>query len=673
AASADAEPEAEEWKPEVPAAPKPAAEEEQPAASADAEPEAEEWKPEVPAAPKPAAEEEQPAASADAEPEAEEWKPEVPAAPKPAAEEEQPAASADAEPEAEEWKPEVPAASKPAAEAAQAEPAEQEKVTLKKANLSKNASEAGSGVNGSEGSLSSIDKKDLLFKGRYADIVWETKSNEEVLTALSRCLELPSEETHHSLGELLRVHPWSWRVRLQLFNFEIEEGRPFYAYVVGWPLLYAPMRPAIKKMFKRDMYKVINDVIAYSVTPSEEHWKYLRLAELVIDEDQNKALEYVNKALDVHNGAVSEESRLRYYRQCLAGLSSESFKDCVIALQNIDSHIELFGDLQQSILQYCRGYRAVNDVIQALLFKGRETAKELESACELDGEEVNAGLLEKVHDYNADLLIELIFNQIYKRIPMPDVVARTPEEEELLQNSKTLATPKFPALGMLRRLNRAVFNLDYDAKVYYGDKKFWIEIVVGEKPTLVLHNQFGILDSVTQQALLLYRLFQLHHRHHIVRRIHDVLSDKDRLHLMQVLCDIAKDSGTDPGAEFRAILNNIKEDDINFEDKLEKLVNAMFMRTGSFEFSAGHELMFAKRPFTDILDAASDRFVARVVGMTDASYSIALRQVTDLELFERIENEGFSVIYEPQYSKYFLLRLRLQRLWTAPLQEELWF
>ncbi len=151
------------------------------------------------------------------------------------------------------------------------------------------------------------------------------------------------------------------------------------------------------------------------------------------------------------------------------------------------------------------------------------------------------------------------------------------------------------------------------------------------------------------------------------------MTGKDRLQLMNVLCDITKEAGVDPGVEFRAILNNIKETDNNFEDKLEKLVNAVFMRTGSFEFAAGHELMFAKRPFTDILDAASDRFVARVLGMTDASYSIALRQINDYDLFKKIEDEGFSVIYEPQYSKYFLLRLRLQRLWTAPLQEELWF
>ncbi|MBQ7567171.1 hypothetical protein IJT17_00020, partial [bacterium] len=659
---------------------------EEPAAAAEAEEGeaeeyvAEEWKPaEAPAAV------EEPAAAAEAEEGeaeeyvAEEWKPA-----------EEPAAAAEAEEGeageyvAEEWKP----AEEPAA-VVEAEEGEAEEYVAEEWKPADEPAAVGEAAEGEAEEWKPADaqsedavalredcplaKGDILLKGRYADLVWDDECSADDMKTLERCAGLPADEARGILEKLLQQHSGQWRARLQLFNVEVAAARPFYAYVTGRPLMYAPMSPEIRKAFRRDMAQVINDMADLSSSPSEERWKCLRLAELELEEHPRRALEYVNKALSVRNAFIKDEASLYYYRQCLASRSQDSFYDCIMALQNVDNRVHLFKDLCDAIANYCQGYGAFADLLNALLYSGRSEAKRLESGCDLSGEEFNSGLLGAMHDDNADLLLELVFNQLYQRIEMPDVTSRTPSEISILEESERVHPAKFPPVGMLRRLNQLMFKLDYDVRVYNGPKNFWVRIIVGERQTIVLHKNLENLDSVTQQSLLMHRLFQMYHRHHIVRRIHDVMTNEDRLHMLNVLCDISKDTGADPGPELRGILADIKVGDSDFEDKLERLVTAMQLKTGSFELAVARELMFARHPFTDILDASCDRFVARLLGMTDASYSIALQQLGNNELLSKLEQEGFSVLYGSQYPEYYLLRLRLQRLWTSPLQEELWY
>ncbi len=464
--------------------------------------------------------------------------------------------------------------------------------------------------------------------------------------------------------KLAQEHPQALPILEGLFYNYVDSCCWVEAAKIGRRILYAELDGPRRGRFVKALHAALIEAFKAVRDAGERKLLLMNLAELHLD-DPAQTRDFLGKARQIP-GRTPADSRIDYYMMRLQEKDpAEQLRSVLGALEGVTERLDLFDGLDGSTSQAAnRTLRPAAKVVLALVRQGRQAAA---AAQEEGGERVapwepDPNLVDEEHDEGADLVLEFLLNQLLPRahvaIPFPD-----PTFSALLDRSEPVPTGWKPA-EVLDRLNWRLFRTrDMQARLYRGDEPFWLKATPEPVGQVLFHPDVAGLPVSEQQGLALRALFHLHHRHLHVLRASEILDAPLRCRLLGLTRDVVQDSGTDVSDWIEREIDALDPGRPDLAAALDEMLDRLYNHCLREEFLILKDFLVPGKLFAARLEGSADRFVARLVGVAEASYGIARQKVGRTPLFERLEKEGFQALYAPPLHEHRALRLRLQRLW----------
>ncbi|MGM9992038.1 MAG: hypothetical protein ACI376_04200 [Candidatus Bruticola sp.] len=369
---------------------------------------------------------------------------------------------------------------------------------------------------------------------------------------------------------------------------------------------------------------------------------------------------------------IREDAAIHYYLLKL-GVSSDSVETTIEALQEITCCPELFDELfMQAKKTVNRSKAPILNMIEALYLNSKEEAKKVEdrsvSLVPLGPVQISPSDIERFHSQaTSGKVLSFMLDELFPRSEFSPPV--WPERfKNILESSKIIPLHFGPA-KVFERLNARTFKFKgVELRYYDGKELFFVKAAESEEgKTFILHAKLAELTPVEQQFIILRKCFQLYHRH--TRLWHARLSLDDTMvcRLLSTVVEMSVENGAEVSASLIKVVKNYDADTSNLYRRISETITRLYRATGDKHFLSLKEFLFAKRPFTSTLDGDANRFAAKSVGITEASYGLARLFAGMRSDYDVLANNGFCALYADLQPKDEFLRKSLQLLWTSYL------
>lgn len=340
------------------------------------------------------------------------------------------------------------------------------------------------------------------------------------------------------------------------------------------------------------------------------------------------------------------------------------------ALHSLSDRITTFALLKTNLERYPE-LQPLSEFLERLLDSSRAESLEAESTVrELLGQGDSVEELLDEVDPGEEAVVQVFLEHM---LPRSEVECEIPSEEfeELLLDAEPAAF-----VGSLRQALRSVdytvFFDEIEVLSYDGEEHFLLRSSPEPKPTLLFGAELDDVPPEELRFLVLRELFSMYRRHSQLKHISSGLDDEKRVELVRACIDIYSEfeSKVPEGIyqDLEALKEAVGAEEAELRQKLESFLREVYIQTESDSFLELGDFLYDQQLNRKWLDPIADNFGAKQTGMVVASYAICRDQLGEEE-FEELEESGFAWLYsEENLEKYTDLRLRLQRLWSAPLK-----
>ena len=507
------------------------------------------------------------------------------------------------------------------------------------------------------------------------DIHFVASDDLQIINEVKAGLEL-SENGEYDLAlakfaRLLKQDSYILQPNLAILHNYVNMARWEDAYKAGLPLLYDAFGTDYWESYVRDMAQaVINKM---PVDKSEiDIKKLLFVLALLCAKYPVTARKFLRLA-DAISEKCPDEAALHYYL-LKVGVTSASIDNTVEALQEITTCPELFDELfEQAKDPINKKYKPVLDMIEALYLSSKDEAKNIEDSIDslvpLGPVQISPADIERYHSKaTADKVVEFMLNKLFPEAGFeptawPDRFNGIVEEAKLIPFN-------FKPAELFERFNARIFKFaNVELRYYDGQEQFFIKAFNFEKGKIfILHAKMAELTSAEQQFIILRKCFQLYHNHTQLWYSRLSLDDTMMCKLLETVVKMCIESGIEAAEPWLKVVGNYDADTPNLYRKISETITRLYRMTDYEPFLILKEFLFARRPFTSVLDGDANRFAAKAVGITEASYGLARLFAGMRSDYNILAQDGFCALYADLQTKDEFLRKSLQLLWTSYLQ-----
>ena len=472
-------------------------------------------------------------------------------------------------------------------------------------------------------------------------------------------------------ARLLKQDSYILQPNLAILHNYINMARWEDAYKAGLPLLYDTFGTDYWESYVKDMAQaVINKM---SVDKSEiDTKKLLFVLALLCAKYPVTARKFLCLA-DAIAEKCPDEAALHYYL-LKVGVTSASINNTVEALQEITTCPELFDELfEQAKDPINKKYKPVLDMIEALYLSSKDEAKDVEDKIEslvpLGPVQISPADIERYHSkVTADKVVGFMLNELFPKAGFEP--AAWPERFNSIVEEAKLIPFNFKPAELFQRFNSRIFRLsNVELRYYDGQEQFFIKAFNFEKGKIfILHAKMAELTPAEQQFIILRKCFQLYHKHTQLWYSRLSLDDTMMCKLLETVVKMCIESGIEAAEPWLKVVGNYDADTPNLYRKISETITRLYRMTDYKPFLILKEFLFARRPFTSVLDGDANRFAAKAVGITEASYGLARLFAGMRSDYDILAQDGFCALYADLQAKDEFLRKSLQLLWTSYLQ-----
>ncbi len=383
----------------------------------------------------------------------------------------------------------------------------------------------------------------------------------------------------------------------------------------------------------------------------------LILIEAALDEDD---VDLLLKADDV-DAITDRDGELAY--QLARRLSPQTdITDYVLDYMGSEAHAVLFDDLARCG-QKNSTLAPVADAIVTLAKSPRSQAVTVEGRAGLAARSASRDLIAQIGDPDEEELVETLLDTW-----IPKSGLKLPLPSESFARRRESAAPA----AFVGTLRQALRNVDYtmfdfhqlEVLSYDGDEQFLVDAAAEPNLTLLFHKKVDELPPEELRFLVFRRLVQMYRRYTTLAQMAEGLDDEARTVLVKTA---VREGVEDLPEELLEEAEDLPE--AADRETLEALLKRLYAASNDERYLNLRDYLYDNRLMERRLDPIADRFAARVVGLTTASYA-TLREELSPELLEKAESGGLRALYDTEEDLTHL-RLRLQRLWLGPLEDKL--
>lgn len=398
----------------------------------------------------------------------------------------------------------------------------------------------------------------------------------------------------------------------------------------------------------------LDAALAAAGSPAE---RKLLLIEAALDEDD---VDLLLKADDV-DAITDRDGELAY--QLARRLSpATDITDYVLDYMGSEAHAGLFDDLARCG-QKNSALAPVADAIVTLAKSPRTQAVTVEGRAGLAARSASRDLIAQIGDPDEEELVETLLDTW-----IPKSGLKLPLPSDSFARRRESAAPA----AFVGTLRQALRNVDYtmfdfhqlEVLSYDGDEQFLVDAAAEPNLTLLFHKKVDELPPEELRFLVFRRLVQMYRRYTTLAQMAEGFDDEART----VLVKTAVREGVEDLPE--ELLEEAEDLPAAADrETLEALLKRCYAASNDERYLNLRDYLYDNRLMERRLDPIADRFAARVVGLTTASYAM-LREELSPELLEKAESSGLRALYDTEEDLTHL-RLRLQRLWLGPLEDKL--
>ena len=509
------------------------------------------------------------------------------------------------------------------------------------------------------------------------DIHFTISDDQQVLDEVKASLELSENGEYDlalaKLARLLKQDSYILQPNLAILHNYINMARWEDAYKAGLPLLYDSFRTNYWENYAKDMVQAIVNKMAADNSELKLK-KVLFILALVCAQYPITARKFLRLAASI--SVKSPDDAALHYYLLKVGVTSASIDNTVESLREITTCPELFDELfEQAKNPVNKKYKPVLDMIEALYLESKDKAKavedKIESLVPLGPVQISPVDMERYHSQDsAGKVVDFILNKLFPEAAIEP--AAWPERFNSIIEGAELIPFNFKPAELFGRLNARIFKFaDVDLRYYNGQEQFFIKAFNFEKGKIfILHAKMAQLTPAEQQFIILRKCFQLYHNHTQLWYSRLSLNDTMMCKLLETVVKMCVESGTEAAEPWLKVVSNYDADTPNLYRKIPETITRLYRITNYEPFLLLKEFLFARRPFTSILDGDANRFAAKSVGITEASYGLARLFAGMRSDYNILAQEGFCALYADLQAKDEFLRKSLQLLWTSYLQND---
>ena len=507
------------------------------------------------------------------------------------------------------------------------------------------------------------------------DIPFVASHDLQVIDEVKAGLELSKNGEYDlalaKLAKLLKQDSYILQPNLAILHNYVNMARWEDAYKAGLPLLYNTFGTDYWDSYAKDMIQAI--INKMSADNSEiESKKLLFVLALVCAKYPITARKFLRLA-DTIPEKCPDEAALHYYL-LKVGVTSASIDNTVEALQEITTCPELFDELfEQAKNPVNKKYKPVLEMIETLYLDSKDEAKikedKIESLVPLGPVQISPADVKRYYsEEKAGKVVKFMLDKLFPEAGFEP--ASWPERFNGIIEEMKLIPFNFKPAEIFERLNTRIFKFsNVDCRYYDGQEQFFVKAFDFEKGKIfIFHAKMAELTTVEQQFIILRKCFQLYHQHTKLWHSRLSLDDTMMCKLLETTVKMCIESGVEAAEPWLKVVGNYDADTPNLYRKISETITRLYRITSYEPFLILKEFLFTRRPFTSVLDGDANRFAAKAVGITEASYGLARLFAGMRSDYDILAQDGFCALYADLQAKDEFLRKSLQLLWTSYLQ-----
>ena len=516
---------------------------------------------------------------------------------------------------------------------------------------------------------------ELLPQLRSEDIPFVASNDSQVIDEVKAGLELSNNGEYDlalaKLVKLLKQDSYILQPNLAILHNYINMARWEDAYKAGLPLLYDAFNTDYWDSYAKDMIQAVINKMSADNSKIESK-KLLFVLALVCAKYPVTARKFLRLA-DTIQEKCSDEAVLHYYL-LKVGVTSASIDNTVEALQEITTCPELFDELfEQAKNPVNKKYKSVLEMIETLYLNSKDEAKikedKIESLVPLGPVQISPVDIKRYYsEEKAGKVVEFMLDKLFPEAGFEP--ASWPERFNGIIEEAKLIPFNFKPAEIFERLNARIFKFsNVDLRYYNGQEQFFVKAFNFEKGKIfILHAKMAELTTAEQQFIILRKCFQLYHKHTQLWHSRLSLDDTMMCKLLETTVKMCIESGVEAAEPWLKVVGNYDADTPNLYRKISETITRLYRITDYEPFLILKEFLFTRRPFTSVLDGDANRFAAKAVGITEASYGLARLFAGMRSDYDILAQDGFCALYADLQTKDEFLRKSLQLLWTSYLQ-----
>lgn len=516
---------------------------------------------------------------------------------------------------------------------------------------------------------------ELLPQLRSEDIPFVASNDSQVIDEVKAGLELSNNGEYDlalaKLVKLLKQDSYILQPNLAILHNYINMARWEDAYKAGLPLLYDAFNTDYWDSYTKDMIQAVINKMSADNSKIESK-KLLFVLALVCAKYPVTARKFLRLA-DTIQEKCSDEAVLHYYL-LKVGVTSASIDNTVEALQEITTCPELFDELfEQAKNPVNKKYKSVLEMIETLYLNSKDEAKikedKIESLVPLGPVQISPVDIKRYYsEEKAGKVVEFMLDKLFPEAGFEP--ASWPERFNGIIEEAKLIPFNFKPAEIFERLNARIFKFsNVDLRYYDGQEQFFVKAFNFEKGKIfILHAKMAELTTAEQQFIILRKCFQLYHKHTQLWHSRLSLDDTMMCKLLETTVKMCIESGVEAAEPWLKVVGNYDADTPNLYRKISETITRLYRITDYEPFLILKEFLFTRRPFTSVLDGDANRFAAKAVGITEASYGLARLFAGMRSDYDILAQDGFCALYADLQTKDEFLRKSLQLLWTSYLQ-----
>ena len=516
---------------------------------------------------------------------------------------------------------------------------------------------------------------ELLPQLRSEDIPFVASNDSQVIDEVKAGLELSNNGEYDlalaKLVKLLKQDSYILQPNLAILHNYINMARWEDAYKAGLPLLYDAFNTDYWDSYAKDMIQAVINKMSADNSKIESK-KLLFVLALVCAKYPVTARKFLRLA-DTIQEKCSDEAVLHYYL-LKVGVTSASIDNTVEALQEITTCPELFDELfEQAKNPVNKKYKSVLEMIETLYLNSKDEAKikedKIESLVPLGPVQISPVDIKRYYsEEKAGKVVEFMLDKLFPEAGFEP--ASWPERFNGIIEEAKLIPFNFKPAEIFERLNARIFKFsNVDLRYYDGQEQFFVKAFNFERGKIfILHAKMAELTTAEQQFIILRKCFQLYHKHTQLWHSRLSLDDTMMCKLLETTVKMCIESGVEAAEPWLKVVGNYDADTPNLYRKISETITRLYRITDYEPFLILKEFLFTRRPFTSVLDGDANRFAAKAVGITEASYGLARLFAGMRSDYDILAQDGFCALYADLQTKDEFLRKSLQLLWTSYLQ-----